>query len=241
MQYGLTTTSGNKTEVTNVDGFKSPTPTFKAPQDPLKVYQPEVRDHSPSPSLVERARLEGKDHIAQLLAQAQQAAKDQAKVIERDKKPRVSAPKKKDTLSPTPQEAKPAAPIVTFTSDDVCDDVTFIKRTRGINPSEPSAKALFYANGGEKYLTPGTSFAQAFEAMRRAILHRLTLPKGIDIANAAPYQRHMAMTENARVYVPGVPTAKELARKANAKAEAKKRRATAAWMATPVVTPRKSH
>lgn len=139
--------------------FKNPRPAFQAPQtDHLAV---KVKDNIPATSLLNLAKSNGESRLADILATASKAAKDQALVISICER---RAAKKKQPTSVSVSATNDTSPK--FSPSDVVNDEEFIKRTRSGSYHTPELKALFYANGGDKYLTT-LSYAAAYEAIRR--------------------------------------------------------------------------
>lgn len=201
------------------DSFEGKRPTFSAPKDD-EIITPKSQDHhDPAPSLVKRAESEGKDKIAELLAKVQQAAKDQAKIIETAKKPKTT---KKKTVSAegettTVEVVTGRAPV---DPTHIISDAEFVKRTRAgdlFSIHDPEIKLLFWANGGEYHLVGGLSYAQAFENLRREKLNRIAFPTKSD-GSEEKYRRVRPLPPGTRAYVSGMP---DIAAKAQAEQEAK--------------------
>src|ERR1700722_9991801 len=126
------------------DRFVSPKPTFNltSNQNVLDSITPREKDTTPSLSVVERLEQEGHTHLAALLAQAQQDAKERAAPTETQTRVRVrKSPSQFDELSLSIEEPKH---IVRFSPEDVIEDREFIRRTRDGNYHSPEMKALFY-------------------------------------------------------------------------------------------------
>jgi len=144
------------------DRFKAPRPAYTAP-DNGGVTMPQPKDNRPALSLREQAKQSGDDKLAALFAKAEENARKsldraQGKVVE--SKPRVTKSRKQK------EQTTPIIPAQ-FKPEDVFDDVTFLKRTISGDYHSPEMKALFWANGGEKFLKAGLSYASAFSNLRR--------------------------------------------------------------------------
>jgi hypothetical protein len=191
--------------MSDVTRFTSPRPSFRAPTNAsaLEAMAPRLKDTTPAPSVVARAEAAGNVDLAALIAASQTMAKQNAKVIERDKKPRQArAPKGETAEAETPKVAKEPTPK--FQPSDVVDDVEFIRRTRSINTHTPEAQSLFWANGGEHHMTAGLTYAQAYDNLRRekiARLHDAKLGKP-----TTPYRRAVSLPTDTRIVTPGLPT-----------------------------------
>lgn len=148
------------------DRFTAPRPTFNAPPNAEHITPP-TRDNRPAESIVERAKRSPDDKLKELInvsLEKAQAAFNRAQG--KPTAPKVREPKKK-------KETSPAIIPVQFSPADVCDPETFIKRTRAVDYHTPEMKALFFANGGEKYLTAGLSYANAFSNLRSDMMRKV--------------------------------------------------------------------
>lgn len=201
--------------------FNPSLPSYIAPEKTDHLI-PVVRDHSVSPSLIERMSNDGNDRIAELLLAAKIAAKEQAHVIEKIRSNKV--PSKKVEAKETPIKTNPLFP---FKDTDIVDDATFIKKTRSANMHDPEMKALFFANGGSKLLATGLNYAQAFDNLRRQVIARMSKPVGI---SPGEYRRASYLPLNSKTYVAGVPTQDEIMSRARAKEDARERKKTAHWL-----------
>lgn len=161
--------AGGAVAVSQEERFTAPRPAYNAPKDE-SVTTPQPRDNTPSLSLVERTKREGKDILADKIAKAQEAAKQAMERLNGNKsatpKPRVAKPRKG-------KEQSPGMVPVAFKPEDVCDPATFIKRTRSGDYHTPEMKALFYANGGAEYMKAGISYANAFSNLRSDMMKRI--------------------------------------------------------------------
>jgi hypothetical protein len=143
--------------------FEAPRPTYQVPQnaDYMNVKE---KDSTPAPSLVQKAKSEGNDKLSEMIAKAQASAKAAAE--------RVAAQREGRKLPSTPRKSakKESAPIVVqvghFNPEDVCDDRTFIIRTRSSDIHTDEMRSLFWANGGEKFIKAGLGYAAAYTNLR---------------------------------------------------------------------------
>jgi hypothetical protein len=193
------------------DKFVAPKPTFNLTSNPnvLQAITPgERKDTTPSLSVVERLEQEGHTQLAALLAQAQEAAREHATVAETQTRVRVrKSPPPTDELMLPIEEPSCLHP---FSPEDIVDDREFIKRTRDGNYHSPEMKALFYANGGERFMQGSVSYAAAFDLLRQDKMRNLRpQPKP-----ATPVQPKVAAP--IRTYTPGVPTIKDRQRRLQA-------------------------
>lgn len=189
------------------DRFVSPRPTFQAPTNAsaLEVIAPRPKDTTPSRSVVERVEDSGDADLAELLAQAQQGAREHATLAServRERLPRHERLPRFDEESEekTVKVAKSATPK--FQPSDVLDDTTFIRKTRDASIHTPEVQALFWANGGEAHMVAGLTMAQAFDNLRREKMRKLQGAK----ATTTPYHRHTSQIPGAKVITPGMPT-----------------------------------
>lgn len=196
------------------DRFSAPRPVFQptSNQNAIEATTPKQKDTTPAASVVERLEAEGHSELAAMLAHAQAAARENAEVIE-GRTPRTRIPreerfsKKWDKIdqpvsAPTPGQQQTNK----FQPSDVLDDATFIRRTRDSNIHTPEMTALFWANGGERHMIAGLSYAQAFDNLRREKMRNL---QGGVKAASTPYQRHGSLPEGIRTMTPGMPTQTE--------------------------------
>src|SRR5262249_13409240 len=122
------------------------------------------KDNTPSPTLVEKAKSEGNDKLAEMIAKAQASAKAAAE--------RAAAKREGRTLPSVPRKPskKKETPIVVqvghFNPEDVCDERNFIIRTRSSDIHSDEMRRLFWANGGEKYIKAGLGYAAAYTNLR---------------------------------------------------------------------------
>lgn len=145
--------------------FVAPRPAFTAPGNADYTIIQE-KDNTPAKSLVQQAKDSGNDKLAALIAKAQEDAKLAAKRAEERKagKPMTVQKRKERTVKAAPTVA--AAVQGEFGPEDVCDDRTFIIRTRSGDFHTDEMKRLFWANGGLAYMKAGLSYASAFTNMR---------------------------------------------------------------------------
>ena len=165
-QYGIVTTTPVAQPSPEVDRFKSPRPVFQAPQNAVHIA-PKVKDNTPAPSLASQAHNAASDKVKAALLAASEAAKtvtpDTYSSKPRQRKAKVETPVTKVSTS-VPQ----------FGPEDVCpDDATFIKKTRDGNYHTPEMKRIFWANGGERHMVAGLTYAQAFSNLRTEKMRNL--------------------------------------------------------------------
>ncbi len=196
--------------------FSSPRPTFRAPTNAnaVEAMTPKPKDNTPAPSVVQRTIAGGNEALAKLLAESQAAAKASAKVIEANAKPRT--PRKSSGESPTSEAPAHKEASPKFKPEDVVDDATFIRRTRG-DIQSPEVQALFWANGGERHMTGGLTYAQALDNLRREKMQRIRNPQVPQTA----YTRHMTLPQG-KVITPGMPTEEDRVRQFQAQQNAKR-------------------
>lgn len=218
------------------DRFTSPRPTFQATsnQNAIEAITPKEKNTTPSLSVVERLEQSGNIYLASLLEEAQKKAKEHATLAsarahERLRTRRESAPVVDDSENEKlPTFNEPDVPVVAankFQPSDVLDDMTFIRKTRDGNVHTPEMQALFWANGGERHMVGGLSYAQAFDNLRREKMRKLQGEK----AASTPYQRHTALIPGAKVMTPGMPSQRDRDRKRNAQVRATRIVANEVW------------
>ena len=217
------------------DRFTSPRPTFQATsnQNAIEAITPKEKDTTPSLSVVERLEQSGNIYLASLLEEAQKKAKEHATLAsarahERLRTRRESAPVVEDDSEKLPTFNEPDVPVVAankFQPSDVLDDMTFIRKTRDGNVHTTEMQALFWANGGEKHMVGGLSYAQAFDNLRREKMRKLQGEK----AASTPYQRHTTLIPGAKVMTPGMPSQRDRDRKRNAQVRATRIVANEVW------------
>lgn len=151
------------------DRFTAPRPTFSPTTNvnALQAMTPGHKDDDPSLSVVERLAQDNSP-LAALIAQAQEQAKANAKVIEARKKPRQARQSKVTHITVT----APTTPLP-FQPSDVLDDATFIRRTRDVSVHTPEMQVLFWANGGAAHMVAGLTYAQAYHNLRQQKMFRL--------------------------------------------------------------------
>lgn len=146
------------------DRFEAPKPTYQAPQNADYMKQ-EVKDNTPAKSLLQKAKEEGNDKLVQLLEKAEASAKA---AVERAK---AKSEGRKLPSTPTKRKEKKSEPVKVqvghFNPEDVCDDRTFVIRTRSSDIHTEEMKRLFWANGGEKFMKVGLGYASAFSNLRQ--------------------------------------------------------------------------
>lgn len=175
----------------DITRFTSKRPAFMAPKNTsaLEAMAPRTKDNTPAPSVVSRVQADGNFDLAALIAASHTLAKQNAKVIEGDKKPRQARAVKGEIQEPA-TVAKEAAPK--FQPNDVVDDTTFIKLTRSLDAHSPEAQRYFWANGGEYHLVAGLTLANAWDNLRRE--------KMMNIRNAnKPVSANVAKDEHATI------------------------------------------
>ena len=158
------------------DRFQAPRPAYNAPEN-AEHLTPKVKDNTPAPSIVESAKKSGDP---KLVAMMEKWEVSQAKAREAFEK--AQARKEGRALPKVSRVRKPKAPVntvipVQFNSDDVCDPASFIKRTVTGDYHSPEMKRLFFANGGERYLKAGLSYANAFSNLRQDMMKQLQATK----------------------------------------------------------------
>lgn len=161
-QFGIA--QAKPTVAVPVEGerFSAPRPVFQAPKNAnsLEAMTPKVKDSKPSPSLASQASQASNAAVKAALLAASKAAKTD--IPDEGGTSRVRAVK---------VEEKPATPVVDsrpkFGPEDVCDEATFIKRTIRGNLHDPECVRLFWANGGERHMVKGLTYAQAFHNLRQ--------------------------------------------------------------------------
>jgi hypothetical protein len=191
------------------DRFTSKRPTFQpsSNQNAIDAITPNQKDTTPPASVVERLEQEGHTELAAMLAHAQAAAKENATIIESKRaSARVPRDERFSTRwaesEPKPEVATPTKQVAKFQPSDVVDDMTFIRKTRDSNIHTPEMTALFWANGGERHMVSGLSYAQAFGNLRQEKMRNL---RGVK-APSTPYQHHGSLPQGTKVITPGMPT-----------------------------------
>jgi hypothetical protein len=175
------------------DKFSSPAPSFKPPTisyraDYLSIAE---KDHSPSPTIIDRLRAKGNDKLAHLLEQAKTNAKHHAKTLDK-------AVIRK--LKPSKRTAKQ----ISYCEAHILSDAEFIRITRDmtVERDKHSLMPLVLANGGAQYLEQGYTLASAFDIVRREKQAKLH------------YRKVEVVKLNGRIFTPGIPTLIERYRKA---------------------------
>lgn len=219
------------------NSFQSPRPELPLSEDQLRlnhVTPPDV-DHTPAEPVIEKsidhAKNINNNRLAELLAKAELAAKEQAKIIERAHRISTNDPVRSRKVTNTNVAPKVSEPQVLITDADKCDDETFIKRAMGQDIHQPEMKRLFYANGGQTYIDTGLLYAQAFDMLRRAKKTAINIKNNIFKVNKdEPFSRNHNPGQNCRTYVAGLPTDEERYRRAFAQEDAKRRKETEMWL-----------
>jgi hypothetical protein len=157
-QFGIPTVTQPAAPTPEVDRFKSPRPVFVPPKNAEHIL-PKVKDNSPAPSLASQATTTSNDVVKAALLAASQAGKttipDSTGKAPRQQKARVEKAEQ-PKVNTAPQ----------FGPKDVCDERTFIVRTRSGDYHTPEMKRLFWANGGERHMVGSLTYAQAFSNLR---------------------------------------------------------------------------
>ena len=160
--------------VQDTDRFHAPRPVFQSPTNPnsLEAISKKTKDNTPSSSLASQASVAVNEKIKSALLAASQAAK-------------TTIPETRATIRKRSKESQ----NVTFTQvvqedpqfgpEDVCDDSTFVRKTIRGELHTNEYKRLFWANGGEKHLVGGLTYAQAFCNLRNEKLRILRQNKEV--------------------------------------------------------------
>lgn len=191
------------------DRFESPKPIFQSTsnQSAIEAITPKETDHTPAPTVVERLHQAGHSHLAELLQEAQQQAKLHALTQTHIRKhvpvPRVK--KENDSQVRLPVDESEGK----YQLSDVVSDREFIRRTRDGNLHTPEMQSLFWANGGQRHLVGGLSYAQAFSNLRREKMTKLQGEK----VSSTPYQRHTSVAPGTKSITPGTPSQQDRQRK----------------------------
>jgi hypothetical protein len=216
-------------DVAELTRFVAPKPVFKPTTNAAatEAMTPRPRDNQPAPSVSERVAAEGNDLLATLLRASQEAAKTAAKALEQQKTPRTPGKKKETALTQGQTAPNLAAKeaVARFSAADICSDQDFIIRTRRLDILSPEVRALFHANGGDKYLLPGVTFAVAFENLKREIMGRLRSNN----KTPAPYSRHTNVSRDSLKPVHGMPEPPSY----GARQEAERLQANRKWAGIP--------
>lgn len=167
MSNGLT--QAKQVATNEGERFKAPRPTYNAPQN-SELTTPKVRDNTPAPSLVEKAKMSGDEKLAAIFATAETKAKE---AFARSQAQKAGKPLPKVTRARKGKKPVIATAPVQFNPEDVCDPETFIKRTRSGDYHTPEMRSLFYANGGLEYMKAGLSYANAFSNLRSDMMKRI--------------------------------------------------------------------
>ena len=151
------------------DRFTAPRPAYNAPAN-AELTTPKVKDNAPAPSLVELAKQSDDEKIRALWANSESKARE---AFERAQARKEGKPVAKVTRVRKSKVQVVSIPTVQFGPEDVCDPETFIKRTRSGDYHTPEMKRLFHANGGERFLKAGLSYANAFSILRQEKMKEL--------------------------------------------------------------------
>lgn len=221
-----------------------------APKVPLSIDQqrlghtvPPVIDHTPSlpvfQQAAEQAKLSGNNLLADLMRRAEVAAKEQARLLETERRRSTNeAPrglrKSKEVYQTAAQKA--AAPTVLFTEADVCSsDEEFLARTIDSNIQTIEMKRLFYANGGALLEAQGLLYAPAFDTLRREKATAIRIKTGqLKVNQAEEWKRFGSVPKESIVYQPEVPSVSLLLARQNAAGDARERLKSARWLSTPL-------
>jgi hypothetical protein len=194
------------------DQFSAPKPSFVAPKDNGLLTPKDQSHHVPAPSLVERAQNVGNDKVAQLLAEARERAKEQAKIFEKP-----SSKKKKEEVNVIKTKEIIQIDLSYVTTPEEC-----IKRTRagnGFNINDPEVTKLFYANDGAQFVQDDMTFALSFENWRRWKNSQAN-PKFKDEPKI-PYKRSQPIPHGTKRIVLGLPSQNKYIAELEAKNRAK--------------------
>jgi hypothetical protein len=219
MTYGLTIKRETTAPNTDDDSFPNPRPPIVSPSKPVQ-FKSSNKDHTPAPSLVERARQQGNHKLAELLQQATQHAKHHARKAEDQPQRREKKP------SGVIGVVKKHIPTSHYDESHICDDLTFIQRTRCLDAHSAEMKALFYANGGQRYMDLGMVYGAALDMLRRDKAAKL---RASNSSINAPVDKL-----SGKAYVPGLPTPAQLTARENAEKDAVKRQLDKAWLELPM-------
>lgn len=158
------------------DRFAAPRPTFNAPQNADHIT-PKVRDNTPAPSVRELAKQSADPKVVAMLEKQEASLQKAKEAFARSQAQKEGKPLPKATRVRKAKAPVPCVIRVQFNPEDVCDAATFIKRTVTGDYHSPEMKRLFYANGGEKYLLAGLSYANAFSVLRQDKMKELRAVK----------------------------------------------------------------
>jgi hypothetical protein len=159
MTQGLTTAKAGVTVSNEGERFKAPRPAFQAPKNAPHL-EPKYKENVPAPSLASQASVATSEMVKRALLAASQAAKTETP--DTYGKPRQKRAAKVETVEVKIKgDERPK-----YEPEDVCDDRTFIVKTRSGDYHTPEMKRLFWANGGERFMVAGLTYAQAFTNLR---------------------------------------------------------------------------
>ncbi|MER3478883.1 MAG: hypothetical protein C4287_23495 [Leptolyngbya sp. ERB_1_2] len=144
------------------DQSSDPRPAYATSAD-VSLTTVVSRDNTPAMSLLNRPTEGGGGTLADNIERAKpgpEATLSHAQGVKVATRRVVQLKSKKE------KKIVPSIVRVQFTEGDVCDERTFIIRTRSSDIHSEEMKRLFWANGGEKYLVLGLSYASAFANLR---------------------------------------------------------------------------
>ncbi len=141
--------------------FEAPRPAYQAPVN-AGYTTPTQRDNTPAKSLVQKAKESGSEKLAALIAKAEENAKKAVARAEALRAGKTIPSQKRVKKS----EAVPVVQVGHFNPEDVCDEKTFIIRTRSSDIHSEEMKRLFWANGGKKFIDAGLGYASAYANLR---------------------------------------------------------------------------
>lgn len=123
-----------------------------------------------------------------------------------------------------------SSPMIKWGPEDVVSDEEFIIRTRGLSIHDDVAKRLFMANGGEAMVEFYTTIANAFDALRRYKVAKLSGQLDGITQDTPGYSRVSRFASHEiNIYVPGcVDGAREI--RERGKESARIRSAQEAWI-----------
>jgi hypothetical protein len=171
-----TTKSKVAVAVQQEDRFAAPRPAYNAPTN-VDHITPRVKDNTPAPSIVERAKKSDDPKLAAMLEKWDVAQKKAREAFERSQAQKEGRPLPKVTRVRKAKAPVPCIAPVQFNPEDVVDPATFIKRTVNGDYHSPEMKRLFFANGGGDLLKTGLSYANAFGNLRQAKMKELQATK----------------------------------------------------------------
>lgn len=167
-QFGIAQAKPAVASQSEGERFKAPRPVFQAPKNAnsLQAMTPKAKDSSPAPSLASRASTTENAAVKAALLAASKAAKTD--IPEENGISRVRTIKVEPKAETPKADSRPK-----FGPEDVCDDASFIKRTIRGQLHDAEYIRLFWANGGERHMVSGLTYAQAFHNLRQEKIRNL--------------------------------------------------------------------